>query len=56
MQTPYFATKLELDQIPDYGAPGRLVLEVYNGGHMHYGRDDTRKALRDDAKRLIEGP
>ncbi|MGO4869819.1 MAG: S10 family peptidase [Roseiarcus sp.] len=56
VQTPYFATKLELDQIPDYGAPGRLVLEVYNGGHMHYGRDDTRKALRDDAKRLIEGP
>ena len=22
---------------------------------MHYGRDDTRKALRDDARRLIEG-
>ncbi|MGD1036265.1 MAG: peptidase S10 [Roseiarcus sp.] len=56
VQTPYFATKLMLDQIPDYGAPGRLILKVYNGGHMHYSRDDTRKALRDDAKRLIEGP
>ncbi len=56
VQTPYFATKLELDQIPDYGAPGRLTLKVYGGGHMHYSRDDTRKALRDDARRLIEGP
>jgi carboxypeptidase C (cathepsin A) len=56
VQTPYFATKLELDQIPDYGAPGRLLLKVYAGGHMHYGRDDTRKALREDARRLIEGP
>ncbi|HYA74398.1 MAG TPA: peptidase S10 [Roseiarcus sp.] len=56
LQTPYFATKLELDQIPDYGAPGRLILKVYSGGHMHYSRDDTRKALRDDARRLIEGP
>jgi carboxypeptidase C (cathepsin A) len=56
VQTPYFATKLELAQIPDYGAPGRLTLKVYGGGHMHYSRDDTRKALRDDAKRLIGGP
>jgi carboxypeptidase C (cathepsin A) len=56
VQTPYFATKLMLDQIPDYGAPGRLILKVYPGGHMHYSRDDTRKALRDDAKRLIERP
>jgi len=56
VQTPYFATKLVIDQIPDYGAPGRLVLKVHGGGHMHYSRDDTRKALRDDARRLIVGP
>ncbi len=55
LQTPYFATQLELDQIPDYGPPGRLVLKVYPGGHMHYGRDDARRALREDAERLIEG-
>ncbi len=54
VQTPYFATKLALDQIPDYGPPGRLILNVYGGGHMHYSRDDTRKALRDDARRLME--
>lgn len=56
VQAPYLATQIALDQIPDYGAPGRLVLKVYDGGHMHYSRDDARKALRDDAERLIEGP
>ena len=55
VQTPYFGTQLLLDQIPDYGPPGRLTLKVYGGGHMHYLRDDTRKALREDARRLIEG-
>jgi carboxypeptidase C (cathepsin A) len=54
LQTPYFATQLLLDQIPDYGPPGRLTLKVYPGGHMHYSRDETRKALREDARRLIE--
>jgi len=55
LQVPYFGTKLLLDQIPDYGAPGRQTLKVYGGGHMHYTRDESRKALREDARRLIEG-
>ena len=55
VQAPYFATALELGQIPDYGAPGRLTLRVYPGGHMVYANDDSRRALRDDARRLIEG-
>jgi carboxypeptidase C (cathepsin A) len=55
LQIPYFGAKLLLDQVPDYGAPGRLTLKVYPGGHMHYMRDDTRKALREDARALIEG-
>jgi carboxypeptidase C (cathepsin A) len=55
VQAPYFATKLLLDQIPDYGAPGRLTLKVYAGGHMSYMRDASRKALREDARKLIEG-
>jgi carboxypeptidase C (cathepsin A) len=55
LQTPYFGTQLELNQIPDFGPPGRLTLNVYPGGHMLYSRDDSRKALRDDARRLIEG-
>jgi len=55
VQVPYFGTKLLLDQIPDYGAAGRLTLRVYGGGHMPYTRDESRRALREDARRLIEG-
>ncbi|HEX4112600.1 MAG TPA: peptidase S10 [Stellaceae bacterium] len=55
LQVPYFGTELLLDQIPDYGAPGRVAFKVYGGGHMLYTRDASRKAMRDDALRLIEG-
>jgi carboxypeptidase C (cathepsin A) len=55
VQAPYFATALELAQIPDFGPSGRLTLKVYPGGHMVYADDDSRRALRDDARRLIEG-
>ena len=55
VQTPYFATALELAQIPEFGPAGRLTLKVYPGGHMVYADDDSRRALRDDARRLIEG-
>jgi carboxypeptidase C (cathepsin A) len=54
VQVPYFGTKLLLDQIPDYGASGRITFDVLPGGHMHYTRDDSRKALREDARVLIE--
>ncbi len=53
--TPYFETKMVLDQIPDFGAPQRLRLVVYPGGHMSYTRDATRKAMREDARKLVEG-
>jgi carboxypeptidase C (cathepsin A) len=55
LQVPYFGTQLLLDQIPDYGPAGRLTLKVYPGGHMLYMRDDSRKALREDARKVIEG-
>jgi carboxypeptidase C (cathepsin A) len=55
VQTPYYRTQLLLDQIPDYGRPGRLMLKVHGGGHMFYSRDDSRKALREEARCLIEG-
>ena len=55
VQTPYFRTQLLLDQIPDYGPSGRLQLKVYSGGHMNYLRDESRKALREDARQLIQG-
>jgi carboxypeptidase C (cathepsin A) len=53
--TPYFETKLTLDQIPNYGSPERVRFEVYPAGHMVYIRDDARRALREDARKLVEG-
>jgi carboxypeptidase C (cathepsin A) len=53
VRTPYFASALELAQIPDFGPPGRLTLTVHSGGHMHYSRDDTLKTVGEEAKRPI---
>ncbi|MGA9868417.1 MAG: septum formation initiator [Acetobacteraceae bacterium] len=52
--TPYFATAMILDHLPDIGAPGRVKLVTYPGGHMFYSRDESRAAFREEAKRLIE--
>ncbi|HXT09749.1 MAG TPA: peptidase S10 [Roseiarcus sp.] len=56
VQAPYFATALELDRLPPFAPPQRLTLSVHPGGHMFYMRDASRRALRDEARRLIEGP
>jgi carboxypeptidase C (cathepsin A) len=53
--TPYFATKLLLDQAPAFGDGSRLVFLVLPGGHMLYMHDDSRKMLRDAARQSIEG-
>jgi carboxypeptidase C (cathepsin A) len=50
--TPYFASKLILDQLPAYGSPERAKLAVYGGGHMFYSRDASRRDLRRDAEDL----
>ncbi len=55
--TPYYETRMVLDQISDFGAPGRVRFVVYPGGHMSYIRDASRLAMRDDARKLMEpGP
>jgi carboxypeptidase C (cathepsin A) len=54
--TPYFRTKLMLEQLPTIGADNsRVRLEVYGGGHMFYSRDASRARFRADALRLYEG-
>ena len=50
--TPYFGTKMLLDQLPDFG-PDRVRFAVYAGGHMFYLRDASRAALRDAAQALM---
>jgi len=44
--TPYFRTKLILDQTEPGAGAERVRLVVYPGGHMFYTRDDSRAALR----------
>ena len=53
--TPYFASKILIDQIAPMGPEDRLRLKVYGGGHMVYFNDKSRAELREDARRLIEG-
>jgi carboxypeptidase C (cathepsin A) len=50
--TPYFETQMILDQMPAFASPERVKLAVYGGGHMHYSRDASRRAMRDDAEQL----
>ena len=53
--TPYFASKLLIDQVPPMGSQERLRLKVYGGGHMFYFDDKSRAEFREDARKLIEG-
>ncbi|HZH10429.1 MAG TPA: peptidase S10 [Microvirga sp.] len=52
--TPYFASKLLLDQLPQLGPQKRMALNVYEGGHMFYSRQGSRQAFRTDVQRLFE--
>jgi carboxypeptidase C (cathepsin A) len=53
--TPYFRTRLILDQLPTIGADNhRVRLEVYGGGHMFYSRDHARAQFRRHAVRFFE--
>ncbi len=51
--TPYFASKLLLDQVPEHGLGDRLQLRVYGGGHMFYSRDASRAALHGDVEAMV---
>ena len=47
LATPYFGSKIQIDQLPaSYASPDRVKLVVYPGGHMFYSRDASRQALR----------
>ncbi len=54
LATPYFATKLMLDQLPVAGAAERIRFVVTPGGHMLYAHDKSRATLRDEARKTIE--
>ncbi len=50
--TPYFASKLILDQLPPSFA-ARARLAVLPGGHMFYTRDASRAALQREGEALV---
>jgi carboxypeptidase C (cathepsin A) len=52
--TPYYASRLLLDQMPDFGPVERVGLQVYGGGHMFYSRDGSRRAFRDDVRQMFD--
>ncbi len=52
--TPYFATQLLIDQIPQSSGGDRVRLEVYPGGHMFYTDDASRAAWREASRVVIE--
>jgi carboxypeptidase C (cathepsin A) len=54
LATPYFGTKILLDQLPAYATPLRVKLVVYPGGHMFYSRDASRQAFRAEAEALMK--
>jgi carboxypeptidase C (cathepsin A) len=54
LATPYFGSKILLDQLPAYASPDRVKLVVYPGGHMFYSRDASRQAFRAEAQALMK--
>jgi carboxypeptidase C (cathepsin A) len=54
LATPYFGSKILLDQLPAFASPSRVKLVVYPGGHMFYSRDASRQAFRAEAEALMK--
>ena len=54
LATPYFGSKILLDQLPAYASRERVKLIVYPGGHMFYSRDGSRQAFRAEAEALMK--
>jgi carboxypeptidase C (cathepsin A) len=54
LATPYFASKIILDQLPAFAGPARVKLVVYPGGHMFYSREGARQAFRSEVQALMK--
>jgi carboxypeptidase C (cathepsin A) len=54
LATPYFASRIILDQLPAFAGPARVKLVVYPGGHMFYSREPARQAFRDEVQALMK--
>jgi carboxypeptidase C (cathepsin A) len=54
LATPYFASKIILDQLPAFAGPARVKLVVYPGGHMFYSREPARQAFRSEVEAVMK--
>jgi carboxypeptidase C (cathepsin A) len=54
LATPYFGSKIVLDQLPAFAGPQRVKLVVYPGGHMFYSREASRKAFRSEVETMMK--
>jgi carboxypeptidase C (cathepsin A) len=52
--TPYFRSKILLDQIPTIGRANRLQFIAYPGGHMFYARESSRQHFRRDVAAMVD--
>ena len=54
LATPYFGSKMVLDQMPAFASAPRVKLVVYPGGHMFYSRDASRQAFRAEVEQMMK--
>jgi carboxypeptidase C (cathepsin A) len=54
LATPYFGSKILLDQLPAFASPERVKLVIYPGGHMFYWREASRQAFRAETEAIIK--
>jgi carboxypeptidase C (cathepsin A) len=54
LATPYFGSRIALDQLPAFASSARVKLAVYPGGHMFYSRDGARQAFRSEVEGLMK--
>src|SRR5205085_11640971 len=53
---PYAISRYVLDHLPRLGAPGRVGLKLYRGGHMFYTIGQSRLAFTADVKTFYGAP
>jgi len=53
LSCPFMGSVLTVNQMPLMGDPTRVSVHEFPGGHMFYTRDDSRSALRKDAREMF---
>jgi carboxypeptidase C (cathepsin A) len=54
LSCPFFSSQMIIDQLPSNLDLGRITLKKYPGGHMFYGRPDSRTALYRDVQAVYQ--